>query len=157
MENFQDTGVWIRIRSLKNAWIRIRIRFVLSWEVVSGSGLSWEVGSGQYQTGSATLPIQQRKFHVMEDQNIPQYINEMSCKNNVSVQSISRIHILLVSKMKEWKSWIRKNTGCLEKCVFVHKLSKFCDLSPSPALGCHWLYTKWPANWSDIDCTLRPE
>ena len=37
MENFQDRGVWIRIRSLKNAWIRIRfvlrgwirIRFVL--------------------------------------------------------------------------------------------------------------------------------
>ena len=27
MENFQDRGVWIRIRSLKNAWIRIR--FVL--------------------------------------------------------------------------------------------------------------------------------
>ena len=38
MENFQDRGVWIRIQSLKNAririrlvlrgWIRIRIRFV---------------------------------------------------------------------------------------------------------------------------------
>ena len=29
MENFQDRGVWIPIRSLKNAWIRIWIRIVL--------------------------------------------------------------------------------------------------------------------------------
>ena len=29
MENFQDRGVWIRIRSLKDAWICIRIRFDL--------------------------------------------------------------------------------------------------------------------------------
>ena len=31
MENFQDRGVWIRIRSLKNAWIRIR--FVLKGRI----------------------------------------------------------------------------------------------------------------------------
>ena len=31
MENFQDRGVWIRIRSLKNAWIQIR--FVLKGRI----------------------------------------------------------------------------------------------------------------------------
>ena len=48
MENFQDRGVWIRIRFWKNHG--------------SGSGLSWEVGSGsgQYQTDPKlwiTMPI----------------------------------------------------------------------------------------------------
>ena len=63
MENFQDRGVWIRIRSLKNygsgsglSW-EVGSGFGLSWEVGSGTGLSWVVGSGsgQYQTGSETL------------------------------------------------------------------------------------------------------
>ena len=41
----------------------------------------------------------------------------------------------------------------IKYCVFSHKNLLSLATSPSPALGCYWLYRKWPANKSD--CTLR--
>ena len=42
----------------------------------------------------------------------------------------------------------------IKYCVFFEN-AKYFATSPSPALGCYWLYRKWPANKSD--CTLRSQ
>ena len=41
----------------------------------------------------------------------------------------------------------------MKNCGFFQECSTFCSISPSPALGCFWLYTKCSSNRSD--CTLR--
>ena len=47
-----------------------------------------------------------------------------------------------------------RDTGCSLNIVFFSKkIQYFAFLSP--ALGCHWLYGKWPANRSD--CTHRSQ
>ena len=39
--------------------------------------------------------------------------------------------------------------------IFVTRqgVQKICVFSPSPSLGCYWLYRKWPPNRNE--CTLR--
>jgi len=66
-----------------------------------------------------------------------------------------------------YKSWLlRQNiytdvklsaTGCSLNIVFFPKNSRKFATSPSPALGCYWLYKKLPANWSDCTLALRWE
>ena len=41
-------------------------------------------------------------------------------------------------------------------CFFSKNSRKFAT-SPSPALGCYWLYKKWPANRSDCTLAMRWE
>ena len=49
MENFQDRGVWIRIWSLKNAWIRIRFVLRGSIRIRSISDRNpWRMTSEEY-------------------------------------------------------------------------------------------------------------
>ena len=42
----------------------------------------------------------------------------------------------------------------IKYCIFSKKSRKFAN-SPSPALGCYWLYKKLPANMSDCTLALR--
>ena len=46
-------------------------------------------------------------------------------------------------------------TGCSSNIVFFPKNSRKFATSPSPALGCYWLYKKLPANRSDCTLALR--
>ena len=46
----------------------------------------------------------------------------------------------------------REGTGCSSNIVFFSENPRKFATSPSPALGCYWLYKKFPANRSD--CTL---
>ena len=45
----------------------------------------------------------------------------------------------------------------IKYCVFFFKNSRKFATSPSPALGCYWLYKKLPANRSDCTLALRWE
>ena len=66
MENFQGVWIRIRIRFVLRGWIRIR--FVR--EVGAGSG------SGQYQTGSATLLVRTPLFYTSVACGITQTIKD---------------------------------------------------------------------------------
>ena len=50
-----------------------------------------------------------------------------------------------------------QSTGCSLNIVFFSKSSQKIATFPSPALGCHWLYKKLPANRSDCTLALRWE
>ena len=45
----------------------------------------------------------------------------------------------------------------IKYCVFSSKNSGKFATSPSPALGCYWLYKKWRANRRDCTPALRRE
>ena len=49
------------------------------------------------------------------------------------------------------------STGCSLNIEFFSKNSRKFATSPSPALGCYWLYKKLPANRSDCTLALRRE
>ena len=56
------------------------------------------------------------------------------------------------------KDFINKTYRVFIKyCVFFSKNSRKFATSPSPALGCYWLYKKLPANRSDCTIALRWE
>ena len=49
----------------------------------------------------------------------------------------------------------KDSTGCSLNIVLFYKNSRKFATSPSPALGCYWLYKKSPANRSDCTLALR--
>ena len=49
------------------------------------------------------------------------------------------------------------STGCSLNIVYFSKNSRKFATSPSPVLGCYWLYKKLPANRSDCTLALRWE
>ena len=72
----------------------------------------------------------------------------------------SCFHRYFAKKRREniWVHWtyftsVHHNTGCSLNIVFFSKNFKYFVISPWSALGCYWLYRKWPANKGG--CTLR--
>ena len=53
--------------------------------------------------------------------------------------------------IRPWLLLLLESTGCSLNIVFFSRILKFAT-SPSPVLGCYWLYKKLPAN--RIDCKL---
>ena len=78
--------------------------------------------------------------------------------------SCSYCMTIVISSCKVYKeisfffTWLYVITSCYHYRVFI----KYCFFpkfasSPSPALGCYWLYKKLPANRSDYSLALRWE